>query len=342
MTVRTVNGSGGTRAPSLHKNTGCGKAATDGVREFAALCPHHCGAIRREGPTVSEAQRTGEAPKSGIVWLASYPRSGNTWTRSFIHNLMRVKAEEEGEQDINEMMRFSFWDIAKPLYTAELGFAPGTEHRRDIARVRHQVQQRIADAFEGLVFVKTHHALVTDRDSTTINFAVTSGAIYIVRNPLDVAISLSHHRATSIDEAIEVMGAEDFETSVGDEAVYEVYGSWSQHVGSWTRKPHRAIYVMRYEDMLAEPERIFGGLARHLLLGASAANIARAVELSSFERLAGQEAEKGFREKPAKAERFFREGRAEQWKDILTKRQVDRIVHDHAGQMARFGYLPAG
>jgi hypothetical protein len=283
-----------------------------------------------------------QASKSGIVWLASYPRSGNTWTRSFIHNLMRVKAEEEGEQDINEMMRFSFWDIAKPLYTAQLGFAPGSEHRREIASVRHRVQQQIADAFEGVVFVKTHHALVTDRGSTTINFSVTSAAVYIVRNPLDVAISLSHHRGSSIDEAIEVMGAQDFETGVGDEAVYEVYGSWSQHVESWTRKAHRAIYVMRYEDMLAEPDKTFGGLARHLLLGATAADIARAVELSSFDRLRDQEAEKGFREKPANAERFFREGRAEQWREILTKPQVDRIVHDHAGQMARFGYLPGG
>src|SRR5262249_24279475 len=206
--------------------------------------------------------------------------------------------------------------------------------------VRHRVQQQIADAFEGLVFVKTHHALVSDRGSTTINFTVTSGAVYIVRNPLDVAISLSHHRGSSIDEAIDVMGAQDFETGVGDEAVYEVYGSWSQHVGSWTRKPHRAIYVMRYEDMLAEPAETVGRLARHLLLGTTPGDVARAVELSSFDRLRDQEAEKGFREKPANADRFFREGRAEQWKEILTKAQVDRIVHDHGGQMARFGYLP--
>jgi hypothetical protein len=276
------------------------------------------------------------------VWLASYPRSGNTWTRSFIHNLLRAQANEAGEQDINELVRFSFWDIAKPLYTAALGFAPGTEHRREIASVRHKVQQQIADAFDGLVFVKTHHALVTDRGATTINFAVTSGAVYIVRNPLDVAISLAHHRGASIDEAIDMMGAEDFETGVGDEAVYEVYGSWSQHVASWTRKPHRAIYVMRYEDMLAEPDKAFGGLARHLLLAASPSELGQAIELASFERLRAQEDEKGFREKPAAAERFFREGRAGQWKEILTSAQVDRIVRDHAGQMARFGYLPVG
>jgi hypothetical protein len=279
-------------------------------------------------------------PRSGILWLASYPRSGNTWTRSFIHNLVKVASGEDDEQDINGMARFSVWDIAKPFYTAALGFEPTDRNRKEIAGVRHRVQQQIADAFEGLVFVKTHHALVTDRGSTTINSAVTSGAIYIVRNPLDVAISYAHHLGRSIDDTIEAMAIENFETSVGDEAVYEVYGSWSQHVLSWTRKPHQAIYVMRYEDMLAEPAGIFGGLARHLLLDVTPDQIGQAIDRASFERLRAQEDQKGFREKPEGAERFFREGRAGQWKDILTPRQIDRVVRDHGEQMARFGYLP--
>jgi hypothetical protein len=279
-------------------------------------------------------------PRSGILWLASYPRSGNTWTRSFIHNLVKLAYGEDDEQDINGMARFSVWDIAKPFYTDALGFEPTDRNRKEIAGVRHRVQQQIADAFEGLVFVKTHHALVTDRGSTTINSAVTSGAVYIVRNPLDVAISYAHHLGRSIDDTIEAMAIENFETSVGDEAVYEVYGSWSQHVLSWTRKPHQAIYVMRYEDMLAEPAGIFGGLARHLLLDVTPDQIGQAIDRASFERLRAQEDQKGFREKPKGAERFFREGRAGQWKDILTPRQIDRVVRDHGEQMARFGYLP--
>jgi hypothetical protein len=279
-------------------------------------------------------------PRSGILWLASYPRSGNTWTRSFIHNLVKLAYGEDDEQDINGMARFSVWDIAKPFYTTALGFEPTDRNRKEIAGVRHRVQQQIADAFEGLVFVKTHHALVTDRGSTTINSAVTSGAVYIVRNPLDVAISYAHHLGRSIDDTIDAMAIENFETSVGDEAVYEVYGSWSQHVLSWTRKPHQAIYVMRYEDMLAEPARIFGGLARHLLLDVTPDQIGQAIDRASFERLRAQEDQKGFREKPKPAERFFREGRAGQWKDTLTPRQIDRVVRDHGEQMARFDYLP--
>ena len=114
--------------------------------------------------------------------------------------------------------------------------------------------------------VKTHHALVMDRGVRTINVDATSGAIYIVRNPLDVAISFAHHMNDTIDTAIEEMATDNLETGVNDRSVYEVYGSWSQHVESWTRKTHRTIYVMRYENMLADPMRVFGGLARHLLL----------------------------------------------------------------------------
>lgn len=287
------------------------------------------------------AQPQTESPRSGIVWLASFPKSGNTWTRTFLHNLVKLQSGEDEQQNINAMGRFSTWEINKQYYTDALGFEPAEDHRKEIASVRHQVQQRIADENEGLVFVKTHHALVSDRGSTTINTAVTSGAIYIVRNPLDVAISYAHHMDRGINDAIEAMATENVETPMSEKGVYEVHGSWSQHVWSWTRTPHRAIYVMRYEDMLADPLKIFGGLARHLLLDASPEQLAEAVERSSFDQLKEQEKKEGFREKPKQAERFFREGKAGQWKEALAADQVERIVRDHGAQMQRFGYLGA-
>ena len=60
----------------------------------------------------------------------------------------------------------------------------------------------MADTYEGLIFLKTHNALVIDRGHPVINYAVTSGAVYIVRNPLDVAISLAHHSGKGIDDVI--------------------------------------------------------------------------------------------------------------------------------------------
>jgi sulfotransferase family protein len=280
------------------------------------------------------------APRSGIVWLASYPKSGNTWTRAFVHNLVHVTAGEGHAQPINELNQFSMTSAAKYLFEEVLGFHPTEKHLNEIAAARAQTQQYLADLVEGLVFVKTHQALAIDRGHPTINFSVTAGAIYIVRNPLDVAIFYAHHLGRSIDRSINLMNSKNAETSVNDKQVNELYGSWSQHVLSWTRKPHRAIYVMRYEDMLNEPQKTFGALARHLLFTPSDAQLAEAIDRSSFERLREQEEKEGFNERPQKAERFFREGRTGQWKDVLTPQQIQRIVDAHGEQMQRFGYLP--
>jgi hypothetical protein len=279
-------------------------------------------------------------PRSGLVWLASYPRSGNTWTRAFLHNLFKGMSGEAGTQNINELNRFTAAVNGRELYGETLGFRPADEHRDQIAAARHEVQRRTAEQFEGLIFTKTHQALLVDRGSTTINFAVTAGAIYIVRNPLDVAISSAHHLGCPLDETIAVMGRANAEIPVTETQVHEVVGSWSQHVLSWTHKPHQAIYVMRYEDMLATPERTFGGLARHLLLSPTPGQLPDAIERSSFARLRDQEESEGFHERPSQTRHFFREGRAGQWQDILTREQVARIVNDHGPQMARFGYLP--
>jgi len=290
-------------------------------------------------PANRNRERVASEPQSGIVWLASYPKSGNTWTRAFLHNLVKSISGEGDIQNINAMGRFTAGLNDKSLYARVMGFEPTNEHYAEIAAARHEVQRRAADEFEGLLFIKTHQALVLDRGHTTINFAVTAGAIYIVRDPRDVAISYAHHMGRSVDDAIEIMNTPNAELPVSDKQVHEVYGTWSQHVLSWTRKPHQAIYVMRYEDMLVEPEKTFGALARHLLFSPSPIQLKDALDRSSFASLRAQEDREGFVERPERAERFFREGRAGQWKEILTQQQINQIERTHGEQMARFGYL---
>jgi hypothetical protein len=279
--------------------------------------------------------------REGIVWLASYPKSGNTWTRAFLHNLLNVIKGDDGIiHDINAMNEYTTWDIAGDGFAEFLGPDWAKADRARIAAARPLVQKKLADETAGIGFVKTHNALLMDRGHPTINLAVTSGVIYIVRDPRDVAISYASHIGGTIDDAIKRMATRGFETSGSQYSAFEVYGSWSEHVLSWTRRPNRALYIMRYEDMLAAPEATFGKLARHLLLRPEPEQLRRAIELSSFENLQRQEAEKGFREKPKQAERFFRKGEAGQWKSDLTPAQAKRVVAAHGEQMRRFGYLP--
>src|SRR6266568_106224 len=104
------------------------------------------------------------APKPGIVWIASFPKSGNTWARTFLHNLARIQSGEEGEQDINAMHRFSTWDLSKKYYAEVLGFTPRNDQRAEIAAARPKVHELIADRVDGgATFIKTHNALVIDR-----------------------------------------------------------------------------------------------------------------------------------------------------------------------------------
>jgi hypothetical protein len=280
-------------------------------------------------------------PAPGIVWLASYPKSGNTWTRYFLHSLVEV-IEGRGEEppDINALNALTTGIVSNRAYRQVLGKDPRNATRFEIAAARGEVQRRFADAADGAALIKTHSALLVDRGCPTINLSVTSGAVYIVRNPLDVVLSFAPHMGITVDAAIKRMATPGVETGVNDKTVYEVWGSWSEHVASWTRVQRQAIYVMRYEDMLEKPLETFGGLARHLLFQPSEEQLSRAVALPSFDVLRRQEDEKGFRERSQKAERFFREGRAGQWRSALSEAQVGAIVGAHEAQMRRFGYWP--
>ncbi|WP_447752240.1 sulfotransferase domain-containing protein [Sphingopyxis fribergensis] len=281
------------------------------------------------------------AAASGILWIASYPKSGNTWTRAFLNNVLKIlDGQDDGTpQDINHIDEYTIWDLSAKRYERHLGKSAKDVDRAQIARVRPMVQAEMAGQADGLAIVKTHNALVEDRGHPSINFAVTAGAIYIVRNPLDVAVSFAAHMGSSIEQAIERMGTDDLETGVTDANIYEIYGSWSQHVESWTRRPHDAIHIMRYEDMLSAPLPVFQRLTQHLQLPASRRQVAKAIDRSSFTELQRQEDMSGFRAKPDTAQRFFRSGTAGNWRHALGPMQVRAILLRHAAQMERFGYM---
>ncbi|MEN6541052.1 sulfotransferase domain-containing protein [Parvibaculum sp.] len=271
----------------------------------------------------------------GIVWLASFPKSGNTWVRHLLHTV--IGGERHG---INRMDTLTVGDAAAKWYEPLLGKPLGRCSDEEIARVRPEALRSIALQTPGLVFVKTHNALVAHLGAPMIEGSVTAGAIYILRNPLDVAVSLASFQAVSIDTAIDELTRRGALGPTSDRFVYQYFGSWAEHVESWTRRPMRQLHVMRYEDMLERPMETFGALARFLMLSPSRERLQAAIDASSFDRLRQEEEEHGFVERPDTAERFFREGRAGQWKDVLSQAQVQRVVDALGPQMERFGYLP--
>jgi hypothetical protein len=277
----------------------------------------------------------------GIVWLASYPRSGSTWMRVFLNALYQVLFRPEPAKiDLNRLSNLEASDLEIGRYEAFL-----KRRRRDITRdmiatARPQVQMKIAAEARGLVLVKTHNAAIGDRGSPMINQRASAGGIYIVRNPLDCAVSLAEFRGISIDQAITDMATPGFGNNGTKKSVYWICGSWSQNVASWTSAEGGPIHVVRYEDLLDTPQAAFAGVAAHLGFTPKPEQLARAIELAAFHNLQSSEQRHGFSERPRENALFFREGRAGQWRERLTDAQVARLGADHGDQMRRFGYFP--
>ncbi len=272
----------------------------------------------------------------GIIWLASYPKSGNTWMRAFLHNLLR---NPERPANINELDQFCLGDSQAGWYEQVSGRDIKSLSIREIAELRPKVHEAFTRAHPDSVFAKTHNILGSFEGVPLVSMQYTVGAVYVVRNPLDVSISLADHYGISIDEAIEMLGNPDA-GSAGDANVYEIYNTWSRHVESWTHQESDSLIWLRYEDMLAKPVKSFGQVARFLRIDPPRQRLDKAIKFSSFKVLRRQEEQSGFRERSSFSERFFRAGRAGQWRKALTPAQVDAVVAAHHAQMERFGYLP--
>jgi len=272
-----------------------------------------------------------------LIWLASYPKSGNTWMRAFLHNLLR---DPKHDYDINRLGEFSFSDSTPHFYQTYLTKPPQEWTNAEVMQARWKAQRDIGRMSTDDVFVKTHNAHVEFDGLPMINMDLTAGAFYVVRNPLDVCISLADHYGASIDDAIRIMGDPKSGTPTGENLVFEVHNTWSTHVLSWTNQPGPWLHIIRYEDMLNKPVVAFSRAARFLGLNPPRDRLERAIERASFKNLRAQEDAKGFRERSYKAEKFFRVGKAGQWRTALSKPQIDRVVEAHKEQMARFGYWP--
>ena len=274
----------------------------------------------------------------GILWLASYPKSGNTWLRVFLANLILDEPEPLPLKRINEVCSSEPNEVwFKPLVSK-----PVSElSEKRIAQLRTKAQERAASLNKNIIPMKTHSLLGKDHGYPTISVKASVGVIYIVRDPRDVAISAADHYGLTIDQAIEMMADKTTRgRGMPGNTVHELMGTWSDHVRSWSRWKHTPLILLRYEDMLADPLGQLGMVARKLGITQDETRIRRAVEFSSFKRLQVQEAETGFVEKSVNSERFFRSGRAGGWREVLTPAQAAAIERDHGEQMRRFGYLP--
>jgi hypothetical protein len=213
----------------------------------------------------------------------------------------------------------------------------------EAAELRPLAYRAMAKSPGGPLVMKVHDSYgVTPSGVPLFPVEATFACVHLVRDPRDVCLSLAAHNGASIDKTIASFGNPKTVTSTDNvHQIHERRGSWSSHTESWLAAPFFRLTV-RYEDMVADPVRHLGAIARHCGFDATPDAIKRAAVASDFSKLAAQEASSGFRERPDHMERFFRAGTKGQWRHALTREQIARIEQDHGAMMQRFGYEPAG
>lgn len=284
-------------------------------------------------------------------WIASYPKSGNTWMRVLLANL---RAADGAPVRINAIPDMGGGLAAsREMFDALLLIDSGllTQDEIDALRPRlHEEMARDGPADNrsanppAICFTKVHDAYtLTARGEPLLAGARgADGAIVIVRDPRDVAPSLAHHHDAPIDEAIAFMASPRAAFSDNRRATHlrQCLLAWHSHVASWLEQRDIPVHLVRYEDMLSDTRAVLRGAAAFAGCDAAEEAIDRAVRYSEFAELRRQEQEEGFSEVMLAAgyRTFFRRGEAGAWRDELTAEQVARIESVHGAMMRRLGY----
>lgn len=238
------------------------------------------------------------------TFIVSYPKSGNTWTRFLLGNLISPRGA-------------SFKNIEEII--------------PDI----YQHNAEILEKIQSPRVLKSHEYF--DPRYRKV--------IHIIRDPRAVAVSYWYHQIKfrEVDKTCSLEDFVDWFVLKGNE-----YGTWSSHTEGWlnARQNNRNILLVRYEDLISNPEKELEKIARHMDLNISDALIKNAIMNSSFDRMRSLEKEQSKDWKPLQKTRkemsFVRKGRSDSWKDELTPAAIKKIELHFGKAMAKAGYQNDG
>lgn len=282
----------------------------------------------------------------GYWYLASYPKSGNTWCRVFITELQRLAVlPEPAPLNLNLDLQTGTIASSRHWLDDQLGINSCDLSFAELDPLRGRAGESALLYSEGERFHKVHDAFVSpdSKGRPVVNTLGCQGAVYIIRHPEDVVVSLSHFFPWDLSQCVEsllnpqaaLMPSERF----GGNQVRQHMGRWDQHVHSWLDQKQIPVLAIRYEDMLTNGVETFTALAQFLGLPDDASLIETAISNTSIDRLRRMEDDLGgFVEKPEGCERFFRSGRIGEGVEQLTLEQRRRLASVLKLAMDRFDY----
>jgi hypothetical protein len=271
-----------------------------------------------------------------IHWIASYPKSGNTWVRAIVDRMVRA----ERPFDINALGDTApSFSVLTERFVAEQEIRLSTSAPGEVRRYWTPLQRQLCQAAEHDIFLKTHNVAARFDSGPFPDPGSTASAIYVLRDPRDVALSYAYHYKITLGLAVVALCTSSaFNIKQEHLGMTELLMSWGEHVQGWTSLKRCPLLVLRYEDMLADPaaavRRVAGFLDRPL----SQDQIDAIVAVTSFDQLKGQEKARGFNES-VRAEGFFRAGRAGQWHEVEDQSVFRPLLDKNARVMKKHGYL---
>ena len=275
-----------------------------------------------------------------IIWLASYPKSGNTWLRILIGQLI---------SDNNDKNNF-YQNSKKILNYPEIKFFKELvkDHTDRAEIVKNWVNsQNILCLKSETQILKTHNMLGSFGKYAFTNSDLTSGVIHVVRDPRNVVSSVKNHFSfKDINEAKEFMFKKDAWIH-GENRVDTFISSWGYNYISW--KSFKKNYLLiKYEDLIENTRRevikVSNYLKQFFEIKVKESEIDQIIENASFENLQKIESKGEFDENTknkntGKKNKFFRLGASNDWKSSLNKNVVDEIEKEFSNEMKELGYL---
>ena len=286
-----------------------------------------------------------------IVWIASYPKSGNTWIRFFIISLLMGNKTKLNLNHLKAILAYPNVSQFENLISNFLDI-------NEVAKNWISSQKKI-NFDNNLRFLKTHNMLGKLNNYQFTDNSNTLGAIHIVRDPRNIITSLKNHWSLSTYEETKKFLFNDYQIltlSKQEKEKYEKYktkyplpqiiGSWKTHYLSWKKLNKNYLFV-KYEDLIRNPEDEFSRIAYFIgkltKINFSKNQINTAIELSSFEKLENMEKEYGFIEssinKEGKKNKFFYLGPKNDWQNFLDKELSSEIFIKFKNEMEELGYL---
>lgn len=268
--------------------------------------------------------------RNGITWIASWPKSGNTWIRLFLsaylkgpENFSLTSTNIEGDSQVH------FHQMMSPVPLQDMSV--GDRLRvRDAALAAHYTTSKKTN-----LLLKTHHANVAINDRRLIPIDLTSKAICLIRDPRDVLVSWKRYSDKSWQEAFENFSEET--TYLYDaNSVPSFISSWVNHTKSWAYEDRFPIGWVKYEELLREPEVGFRKLLEFLEMDFIEDRFQECMRLTTLAKLKKLEKQTGFIDNGPNGA-FFHKG-GSRWQQELPKKYARQVADECAEIMEFFGY----